>query len=220
MQRFVLTQNIDRARLLLASEQDPHARDMLISMIRKWENELILLTAERWGAASGPGPDRLGLGHASNAAEAAQWVTREFGAIAGPALLLHPGPGLRIIHLNAAFAAATLTDPTKISGDRLFHVFPDNPDDPEADGVRHLHASLTRVAQTGRPHVLESQRYDVRDAEGRYLPRWWRMRNTPILSEKGPLLYILLEVQDITDEVQDAQGRSGATSDGERPQLN
>ena len=175
MQRFVLTQNIDRARLLLAAEQDPHARDMLISMIRKWENELILLTAERWGAASGPGPDRLGLSHACNAAEAAQWVTREFGALSGPALLLHPGPGLRIIHLNPAFAAATLTDPTKISGDRLFQVFPDNPDDPEAEGVRKLHGSLTRVAQTSRPHVLEAQRYDIRDGEGRFLLRWWRM---------------------------------------------
>jgi hypothetical protein len=220
MQRFVLTQNIDRARLLLAAEQDPHAREMLISMIRKWENELILLTAERWGAASGPGPDRLGLGHASNAAEAAQWVTREFGAFTGPALLLHPGPGLRIIHLNAAFAAATLSDPAKISGDRLFHAFPDNPDNPEADGVRHLHGSLTRVAQTGRPHVLEAQRYDIRDAEGRFLRRWWRMRNSPILSEKGPLLYILHEVQDVTDEVLDAQSRPGAAEEGDRPRPN
>ena len=50
----------------------------------------------------------------------------------------------------------------------MFDVFPDNPDDPAANGVRNLRASLERVRETCAPDRMPIQRYDIRrpEAEG------------------------------------------------------
>jgi hypothetical protein len=45
------------------------------------------------------------------------------------------------------------------------------------------------------------QRYDVRDARGMFVERHWRPSNTPIFAENGQLLYVLHQVQEVTDEV-------------------
>ncbi|WP_246208164.1 hypothetical protein [Bradyrhizobium rifense] len=49
-------------------------------------------------------------------------------------MLLDPGPGLQIVDINAAYAKATLIVRESVLGRSLFEVFPDNPDDPHADG--------------------------------------------------------------------------------------
>ncbi|MDQ1012935.1 PAS domain-containing protein [Streptomyces sp. V4I23] len=49
----------------------------------------------------------------------------------------------------------------QVVGRYLFDVFPDNPNDPHATGMRNLQASLLRVAATGEPDAMALQRYDV-----------------------------------------------------------
>lgn len=208
MQRFVLSQNIQRARLLMTVENNESSRRMLKSMIHQWEVELACLNADKWGAANGPRPEQCGVGGATSVLEASRWAASEFQRFPGACMLLDPGPGLRIIEINDAYASATLTRPDKVAGDRLFQVFPDNPDDPGADGVLNLYASLNKAATTGLPQLMALQRYDVRDARGLFVERYWRPLNTPIFAANGQLLYVLHQAQDVTDEVMAARDSS------------
>ena len=66
-----------------------------------------------------------------------------FDATPGNYLLL--SPDLTIIGVNECYLAATMTNREQIVGRGLFDIVPDNPDDPAADGVRNLRASLLRV---------------------------------------------------------------------------
>ncbi|MDA9408175.1 hypothetical protein XH80_15985 [Bradyrhizobium sp. CCBAU 45384] len=110
-------------------------------------------------------------------------------------MLLDPGPGLRIVDINPAYANATLTDRDSIVGRSLFEVFPDNPDEPLADGVSNLYASLRTVAQTGQPHAMAVQRYDIRDADGTFVERHWQPINSPIRDGDGRLAFLLHHVE-------------------------
>ena len=65
-----------------------------------------------------------------------------------PNLYLVLDPGLRIVAVNDAYCRATKTERAAVLDRGLFEVFPDNPDDPDADGVRNLRASLERVLAT------------------------------------------------------------------------
>ena len=108
-----------------------------------------------------------------------------------PYMVIDPGPGLHILDVNDAYAAQTLTKRDRVAGDRLFDVFPDNPEMPGADGVSNLFESLQRATQTGQRHVMARQRYDVRDAHGGFVERHWLPSNTPVFDDRGSLLYVL-----------------------------
>ncbi|PDT79611.1 hypothetical protein CO675_02015 [Bradyrhizobium sp. C9] len=123
---------------------------------------------------------------------------REFETAVTPLLLVDPRPGLHIVESNHAYAAATMIDPSKVAGEKMFDVFPDNPDDPLADGVANLFASLRTVAQTGQPHAMAIQRYDVRSPNGGFVERYWQPLNSPVLNEAGDLAFILHRVVDVT----------------------
>ena len=94
-----------------------------------------------------------------------------------------------------------MTTRDAIVGRGLFDVFPDNPDDPSASGVRNLRASLDRVRQRGVPDTMAVQRYDVRRpaAEGGgFETRFWSPVNAPVFGPDGTLAYILHHVVDVT----------------------
>ena len=55
-----------------------------------------------------------------------------------PGLYLVLAPDLRIVAASDAYLRATMTHREDILGRGLFEVFPDNPDDPAATGVRNL----------------------------------------------------------------------------------
>jgi PAS domain-containing protein len=125
-------------------------------------------------------------------------IARALDACPDPALLIDPGPGLRIIDLNQAFCEAAMVEAEQVIGERLFAAFPANPDGAGADGIVNLYASLRRAASTGKAHAMDAQRYDIRDGDGRFVPRRWRMLNIPIFSKGGRLLYLLHQVEDVT----------------------
>ena len=126
------------------------------------------------------------------------WFRDRFEADDTALLLLDPSPGLRIVHANRAYATATMTDSGKVAGEKLFNVFPDNPGDPFADGAANVFDSLRIVAETGRPHMMAVQRYDIRNAAGVFEQRYWRPVNSPVLDENGDLVFILNRVLDVT----------------------
>jgi PAS domain-containing protein len=107
-----------------------------------------------------------------------QQYQSEFDHSSHPYMVLDPGPGLKIIDVNAAYEAAIAR--SQVVGKSLFEVFPDNPDDALADGVSNLYASLKIVAETGQPHAMSIQRYDIRNPSGEFVERHWQLINTPI----------------------------------------
>jgi hypothetical protein len=64
---------------------------------------------------------------------------------AAPGLYLVLDPEFRTVAASDAHLAATMTERDAIVGRGLFEVFPDNSDDPGADGESDLRASLERV---------------------------------------------------------------------------
>src|SRR6516164_858765 len=93
-----------------------------------------------------------------------------------PGLYLVLTRDLRIVAASDAYLRATMTTREGILGRDLFDVFPDNPDDPAADGVRNLRASLDRVLENRLGDAMAVQKYDVRRPEtegGGFEERYW-----------------------------------------------
>jgi PAS domain S-box-containing protein len=125
-----------------------------------------------------------------------------FDAAPGNYLLLDPD--LRIVGVTDAYLAATMTVREGILGRCLFEVFPDNPEDPAADGVRNLRTSLAQVLSTKRPHRMALQKYDIRRPErdgGGFEERYWSPLNSPVLGPDGEVKYVVHWVEDVTEFV-------------------
>ncbi len=114
-------------------------------------------------------------------------------------------PDLAIVAASDAYLAATKTVREEIVGRKLFDVFPDNPADPAASGVRNLRASLDRVLRDRTVDVMPIQKYDIRRPEsegGGFEERYWSPVNSPVFDEAGELAYIIHRVEDVTGFMQ------------------
>ena len=119
-----------------------------------------------------------------------------------PGLFLILNPELIIIGVSDAYARATMTRRETMLGKHLFEVFPDNPDDPAADGVHNLRASLQRVLKSATPDTMAVQKYDVRKPEdegGAFEERYWTPTNAPVLDANGKIRYIIHKAEDVTE---------------------
>ncbi len=122
-----------------------------------------------------------------------------FQAAPSPYLVLDPE--LVIVAVSDAYLTATMTRREEILGRNLFDVFPDNPNDPAADGVRNLHASLDRVLERRVPDTMAIQKYDIRRPDGSFEERHWSPVNTPVLDDRGRVRFIIHRVEDVTEFV-------------------
>jgi hypothetical protein len=52
---------------------------------------------------------------------------------------------------------------------------------------------------------MSVQRYDVRDALGKFVERYWYVINTPLFDQEGHLIYLMIHAEDVTTEFQDLQ---------------
>jgi PAS domain S-box-containing protein len=115
-----------------------------------------------------------------------------------------------IIAVSDDYARATMTRREDIIGCGIFDVFPDNPNDPAADGVRNLRASLTSVRLNGKAHAMAIQKYDIRKPEaegGGFEERYWSPLNSPVFNADGELAYIIHRVEDVTEFIRLKQQR-------------
>ncbi|HKS21464.1 MAG TPA: ATP-binding protein [Thermoanaerobaculia bacterium] len=116
-------------------------------------------------------------------------------------LLATDAPRFTMVAANEARLRATMTRREDVVGRPLFEVFPDNPTDPGATGVRNLRASLDEVLRTGKPHRMALQKYDIRTPSGDFEERYWDPLNSPVFDSDGTLIYIIHRVEDVTEEV-------------------
>ncbi|MFF0015491.1 ATP-binding protein [Streptomyces sp. NPDC005374] len=124
---------------------------------------------------------------------------RLFDSNLSPLLVLTPD--FVIVEVNRAYRTATRTG-RDIIGRLIFDVFPDNPEDPSADGVANLRRSLETVVASGRKDTMALQRYDIPTAEGgAFAERYWSPVNAPVLDAEGRLTHIIHRVEDVTEFV-------------------
>ena len=135
-----------------------------------------------------------------------------FDSVPDAYLVLAPDPPrFTMLAANAARLRLTMTRREDIVGRPLFEVFPDNPDDPGATGVRNLHASLEEVLRTGKPHRMAVQRYDIRMPDDGFEERYWDPLNSPVFDEEGKLLYLIHRVRDVTEQVRQSAAHAEET---------
>jgi PAS domain S-box-containing protein len=116
-----------------------------------------------------------------------------------PGLYIILNPTFTITAISDAYLSATMTQREAIIGRSMFEIFPDNPDDIEADGVLNLRASLNFVLKHKRPHAMAVQRYDIRRPDGIFEVRYWNRLNSPVFNEADELVYIIHNVVDATN---------------------
>lgn len=125
-----------------------------------------------------------------------------FDALPGCYLILSPeAPDFIIQGMNKAYASVARSG-KEIIGRPLFTVFPDNPANPDASGVKNLTASLKTVLATGKPHVMAIQRYDTRQpGSDTFDVRYWKPVNVPVFDADGTIWCLIHSVEDVTDAV-------------------
>lgn len=172
-----------------------------------------------WRSAPGPG----GLMYASarditeqrRLERLREQVDRDFRALfeSLPGAYVVLRPDLSIAAVSDAYLAAAMTTREALIGRRILEAFPDNPDEPEANGVANLQTSLERVLMTLAPDTMPIQRYDVVGADGRFEERYWSSINSPVPAGDGTLAYVIHRVEDVTEFVKrQGDGAGGAAS--------
>lgn len=124
-----------------------------------------------------------------------------FKLLPGCFLVLEPSEDFVILYAtNLYLISAGTTE--EIIGKPLFTVFPDNPLNPNANGVKNLTASLMQVISTGKGHRMNIQRYDTRKpGTESFETRYWAPINTPVHDDNQNLVAIIHAVEEVTDEV-------------------
>lgn len=135
---------------------------------------------------------------------------------AAPTPFLVVDPELVIVEVNRAYCASVGRSREELLGRHMFEAFPDNPEDPAADGVENLRASLERARDTQRPDTMAVQKYDIPDpARGVFVERYWSPMNVPVVGGDGRTAYVVHRVEDVTDYVRQQEAREVDAARGE-----
>ena len=108
---------------------------------------------------------------------------------------------LRYVAANRAYLRVTASTLEDLVGRRVLDVFPHDPDDPGNESARMLHASLSRVVETGEVDVLALIPYRVPIYRaGTFVDeRFWSATHTPILDASGRVAFVLQHTVDVTE---------------------
>jgi hypothetical protein len=117
-------------------------------------------------------------------------------------VVLGPGPDYVIEAVSKTYEQLTMQTAAELVGRGVFEAFPDDPNNPNADGVAKLRASLERAEATGQPDEMKAVRYDIErppELGGGWAVRYWQVVNTPQV--KDGKLHFIHFVQDVTQRV-------------------
>jgi PAS domain S-box-containing protein len=131
-------------------------------------------------------------------------MTAIFNAV--PAACMVMSPGFTIVAVSDAHLESTGARREQILGRHIFDAFPDNPDQPGADGVSKIRTSIMRVLQSKLPDVMPIQRYDVPingEPDSGFTVRYWKPMHTPVLNNEGDVAYVIQYVENVTQQVID-----------------
>jgi serine phosphatase RsbU (regulator of sigma subunit) len=139
-----------------------------------------------------------------------------FRALPGMVALLTP----ELVYADANEDFLRLAGRTReqLLGRYIFDVFPENPNDPAAAGMRETQASMLRVVATGERDTMALLRYDIEDSErpGHWVEHFWSPVNAPVLAPDGNVVLIVHRVEEITELI---RARAGTSSDSGRARV-
>ncbi|HEX8460680.1 MAG TPA: PAS domain S-box protein, partial [Segetibacter sp.] len=125
-----------------------------------------------------------------------------FEATPGISVIVYPdAPKYTHAAVSNDFIGATGMQREDIVGKGHFELFPKSPDDPNFTGEVNLRASFEFIVNHKKPHAIEVQRYDVPNGKGTFTQKYWNIKNAPILSRDGEVLFIVHTAIDITNQV-------------------
>lgn len=132
-----------------------------------------------------------------------------FHALPGMVALLTPE--LVYVDANEDFQRLSGRTREQLVGRYIFDVFPDNPNDPAATGMRDVRASMLRVVGTGERDTMALQRYDVEDPmrPGQWEERYWSPINAPVHGPDGQVEFVLHRVEEVTALIRLRGGAGG-----------
>lgn len=122
-------------------------------------------------------------------------------------------PRYTVVAVSDAIERATMTRREEILGRGIFEVFPDNPAEPGAIGVKNLSQSLTRAIENRAPEAIALERHDThrsREQGGVLAPRSGNLVASPVLGSDGRVAFLILGVDVRTSKDIDERGRDEA----------
>ncbi|MGC0338767.1 PP2C family protein-serine/threonine phosphatase [Streptomyces sp. SLBN-8D4] len=139
-----------------------------------------------------------------------------FRALPGMVALLTPG--LVYADANEDFVRLAGRTREQLLGRYIFDVFPENPNDPAAAGMRETQASMLRVVATGERDTMALLRYDIEDSgrPGSWVEHFWSPVNAPVLGPDGDVVLIVHRVEEVTELI---RARGGTDSGNIRARV-
>jgi PAS domain S-box-containing protein len=126
-----------------------------------------------------------------------------FESAPGLFLVLEPNPPYFTIRgASDAYLKATNTKRNEITGKGIFDIFPDDPNDPAATGIKNLRTSLERVLKEKAANTMEVQKYGNshrRYQENGFEERYWSQLNMPVFDNAKNIKYIIHRAEDVTE---------------------
>jgi serine phosphatase RsbU (regulator of sigma subunit) len=106
----------------------------------------------------------------------------------------------------------------QLLGRYIFDVFPENPNEPSAAGMRETRESMLRVVATGERDTMALLRYDIEDPQrpGHWQEHYWSPVNAPVLGPDGRVALIVHRVEEVTELI---RARGGPGGDRQAPVL-
>uniref|UniRef100_A0AAU2A2U1 SpoIIE family protein phosphatase n=1 Tax=Streptomyces sp. NBC_00093 TaxID=2975649 RepID=A0AAU2A2U1_9ACTN len=136
-----------------------------------------------------------------------------FRALPGMVALLTPD--LVYADANDDFVRLTGRSREELVGRYIFDVFPENPNDPAAAGMRETETSMLRTVATGERDTMALLRYDIEDPArpGHWQEHYWSPVNAPVLGLDGTVELIAHRVEEVTELIRAFGGPGGDSRD-------
>ncbi|MEV7069683.1 PP2C family protein-serine/threonine phosphatase [Streptomyces sp. NPDC091972] len=134
-----------------------------------------------------------------------------FRALPGMVALLTPE--LVYVDVNDDFVRLTGRPREQLLGRYIFDVFPENPHDSAATGMRETRESMLRAVATGERDTMAVLRYDIEDPQrpGHWREHFWSPVNAPVLGTDGKVTLLVHRVEEVTELIR-ARGGPGGDS--------
>lgn len=107
-----------------------------------------------------------------------------------------------IVAATDSFLASTGVQRDRVGRD-ILAVFPDNPEDPTANGTTVLRGAIESVIADKIGLDLPPQRYDMEQPDGSFEVRYWKPTFIPIFGAAGEVQYVLRGADDVTAGMND-----------------
>lgn len=109
-------------------------------------------------------------------------------------------PLYTMLDVNNAYLSATNTKREDLIGKPVFGVFPGNPTDNMSKNIERTIFSFDQAIKNKVPHIMTNYRYDIPiPGTNEFEERYWTTSNTPVLDDKGGVVYFIHSPLDVTE---------------------